>query len=284
MNKVKKARKTKQEIDSLKNTILNTINSLKEFFPITLRTLYYQLVKSLVIENKQSEYQMLSNRKDEMLMTGLISDCVFVDRSRTFYNCIGYDNIEEHIENIKRKFVTSYYRNLMQGQETYIEVWIEKDALSSMVIPIVEKYTIPLVICRGYLSTTFKNNYEKRIRNNGKKNIILYMGDQDPSGVDMAKGYVFDDSTLYRIALNDDQIDMYDLPINVNAIKKNDTRYNSFINKFDRAVELDALHPKDLQNILERNILKFVDIDLINKQRQIEKTDIEYLENIKIDI
>ncbi len=46
--------------------IINEVNiitaELSDYLPLTLRQIYYQLVSKMIIENKRSQYNMLSQR------------------------------------------------------------------------------------------------------------------------------------------------------------------------------------------------------------------------------
>ena len=41
-----------------------------------------------------------------------------------------------------------------RNQEKYVEVWVEKDALSGVLEPIVDEYHVPLMVNRGYSSVS----------------------------------------------------------------------------------------------------------------------------------
>ena len=51
---------TEFQLDKL-NKVLETLKELKEYKPLTLRQVYYQLVGKGFIENKGAQYGMLSN-------------------------------------------------------------------------------------------------------------------------------------------------------------------------------------------------------------------------------
>ena len=58
------------------------------------------------------------------------------------------------------------------------------------------------------------------------------------------------DVEYIRVALNPEQVAEFNLPHDPEAVNKKDTRYKKYIERFGNlAVELDALHPKTLQDM-----------------------------------
>ncbi len=86
--------------------------------------------------------------------------------------------------------VPQYSSDRWAGQEYYVEVWVEKDALSGVLNPISRKYHVHLVVNKGYSSASAMYDAKDRFieaMNDGKKCVILYFGDLDPSGEDMVR-------------------------------------------------------------------------------------------------
>ena len=78
-----------------------------------------------------------------------------------------------------------YRRALWDEQDTYVEVWLEKDALSSVLYEITARWDVPLMVTRGYPSLTFVQAAAHVIASSGKPTRIYYLGDHDPSGVNI---------------------------------------------------------------------------------------------------
>jgi hypothetical protein len=211
--------------------IISIINSFREYWPLTLRQIYYQLVAKELILNNKNEYKSLSRMLTTARENNKISwDCMH-DRTRIFFEKPVEMDANNFIKWQSKAFLNehSYFRDLMQEQLKYIEIWIEKDALYSLFEKVCIKHCIPLVVCKGYPSTTFKNNYINRSKCD-KDNLILYFGDMDASGLnifDTTKEYFgnkLNNFKMDRIALNKEQISKYKLPASPDAIKVNDSR------------------------------------------------------------
>jgi hypothetical protein len=270
--------------------VQKTIVELKDYLPLTLRQIYYQLVSKLVIENKKTEYVMLSKLLCEARLKGLIDWDVMEDRARVFKYNSGYNNNQHFITNEFKYFLSNYQRDLQQSQDKYIEIWIEKDALSSLFNRVCKKYCINLVVCKGFSSMTFLNNYKNRLSHRkDKQPIILYFGDLDPSGLMITKSIrdtltskLNIDLTVKRIALSRDHVEKYNLPNSPDALKENDTRAKNYIKEYGfLAVELDSLRPDILLEIAQSSILQEIEIDKYNYQLKKQNKELSIIHDTK---
>ena len=159
----------------------------RQGYVLTLRQLYYQLVSRDIIPNKLAEYSKLSTLLKEGRMGGIVDWDAIEDRLRKPSRPFFVEDIPEAIDVIVRQ----YRLDRMLGQETYIEVWVEKDALSGVLKRITEKYHINILVNRGYSSASAMFDSYNRFKSalqEGKKSLrILYLGDFDPSGLDMIR-------------------------------------------------------------------------------------------------
>lgn len=153
---------------------------------LTLRQLYYQLVSRDVIPNQQKEYAKLSRLLKEGRMAGIVDWGAIEDRLRVAEKPSAWD----HPSDIINACVAQYEKPRMKGQENYLEVWVEKDALSGVLSRVTEKYHVPILVNRGYSSASAIYDSYKRFRlamEAGQIVTILYVGDYDPSGIDMIR-------------------------------------------------------------------------------------------------
>lgn len=263
--------------------IEEVLNEWRKYWPLTLRQIYYQLVSKQIIQNKDSEYKSLSLFLKWARLDNKIPWNAMEDRVRSSYHSSGYDNKIQFINSEFENFLTGYYRHLISTQDVHIEVWIEKDALSSIFSRITKKYCISTIVCRGFSSVTFLNDYKDRISQNGKQPIMLYFGDFDPSGMEMLESMeitLLDEMgagniSFKRIALTKEDINFYNLPHDPSAVKKSDSRYNKFVEKYgEYAVELDALDP----DVLEQKIVNAIEneLDMAKFQIQVEQQDRDF--------
>ena len=110
---------------------LDTINSILEDYRedgyvLTLRQLYYQLVVRDIIPNQQAEYAKLSNILKKGRMAGIVDRDIIEDRLRQSFLPYWVLDIDDAINDT----INTYRLNRMDGQDKYMEIRVEKDALS----------------------------------------------------------------------------------------------------------------------------------------------------------
>jgi hypothetical protein len=269
------------------------LRELSSFWPLTLRQLYYQLVSRGIIENSLGEYKQLSDLLAKARLAGLVPWAALEDRARTILRSSCCANKQEYIEAELARFLSYYRRDLAQSQPHALELWIEKDALSQIVYNVAWSYRIPVVVARGFSSVSYLHECRSRVERNakvGKRTKILYFGDLDPSGWEMLPAMM---RTLQvemelgdlvegiRCALLPSQVEQYQLPRSIDAMKQSDPRTPKFKAMLcqqgypdDLAVELDALPPALLQGLVQQAIEANLDMALFEQERRLQ--DVEH--------
>jgi hypothetical protein len=115
---------------------------------LTLRQLYYQFVARAWIANEQKEYKRLGKIVNDARMAGLIDWDHLQDRTRNLSQLPSWDDPGGVIKSA----AVSYHRDLWAGQDCYVEVMIEKDALVGVIEVVCEQWDVPYFSCRGYTS------------------------------------------------------------------------------------------------------------------------------------
>lgn len=276
------------------NQVRKVLSDYTAYKPLTLRQIFYQLISRQIIDNKSSEYIMVSQLLKWARIDGHVSWDDIADRTRTLHAEDGWSTKDAFIEYEVERFLEGYVRHLIQDQDYYPEVWIEKDALSEIFSRTTRRFCVSTIVCKGFSSVTFLHEFCDRIRRQDEKiPVMLYFGDFDPSGMkmlDAMKETLEDemgiDGVIYdRIALNPDQVNNYNLPDNPDAIKRRDPRTAEFMNRYGRhAVELDALPPEILENLIEKAIVKYLDVDQFNKQVRIHERELRELSKAKGEV
>jgi len=278
--------------------VKEVVDGMKVYWPLTLRQIYYQLVVKGYIENNKSSYNGLSKLLKWMRIDDRIPWRALEDRSRRLGDKKGFHSMAEFCRRELNWLFEGYERCLIQSQLKYLEVWVEKDALSRIFDKTVYPYCIRSSAVRGYSSVTFLADYYGRASKaimQGKRPIVLYFGDLDPSGVQMLDASIEtleEELDLYgvefkRIGLNPEHIEKYNLPSDPHAIKMSDSRYAKYVKKYGPvAVELDALHPEDLQKMIHRAIRAELDMSKYDDEKEtgeIEEMEIEDIRTAVIE-
>ena len=269
---------------------------LEAYKPLTLRQIYYQLVSREVIENKNTQYNMLSQLLKWARLDGFVAWRDIEDRVRAVHSNEGWEDEETFFDAHFENFLTGYRRHLAQTQAAYVEVWIEKDALSRLFSTVTRKYCVSTVVCRGFSSVTFLQSYAKRVayhEQQGQRPVMLYFGDFDPSGEEMfiSMGTTLRDELniealrMEKVALTLGDIKEYRLPHDPRALKHSDPRASRYVALYGAlAVELDALAPDVLERKIRTAIEEEFDMDLFVEEYNIQKDERETLAEVKESI
>jgi hypothetical protein len=151
-------------------------------------------------------------------------------------------------------------------QPYHVEVWAEKSTMNDVLEPVCESYSTNLVTGLGFMTFTSVVKLLRRIEDTEKPARILYISDLDkPGGTQLGfwmEKYLPDaDIRLQPIVLTPEQVAKYNL--SDLAIFDEDTG--------EEKVELDALealHPGELGEIVEREIRELRDETLRRRYRQ----------------
>ena len=163
------------------------------------------------------------------------------------------------------------------AQRYQIELWIEKSTMTAdVLLPLALRYNLNLQGAIGEISEIRCRQLVERAIASGRPVRILYISDFDPGGMSMpvaaARKIEFElrkrgldlDIQLRPVALTHEQCVRYRLPRT--PIKESERRSSAFEERFgEGATELDALealHPRELSRILEREVLCYYDDDL----------------------
>lgn len=260
---MEKLPRDKNEFAYLVNGILN-----EYLQPLTLRQLYYRLV-ALGLPNRLNNYKLLSTKLSRAREDGLVSWEKITDRTRR----VEVRNQWEDVDDYHNWVIKSYGRNLQQGQSKYIEVWCEK---AVAIQPLLNKYGIPLVAGGGYRSSSALYEVSKRF----KQATILYLGDWDPSGLDMQRDMNERMSKVFglkidfqTVLLNYDDIEEYNLA--PSFAKSKDSRTPKFVQLYGKNVyELDALPPDVIEVKLQDAIQRNMEMSVYRRELQIEQEDL----------
>ena len=256
-------------------------------FRVTLRQLYYQLVSKNLLPNTEKAYKRLSTVCGRARLAGLMGFDALEDRGRQPQKHPEFDNLADLVS----AAVHSYRRPRWADQDYYAELWVEKDALASVLRPLADEYHVTLMVNKGYSSISAMKESADRFmeKGEGKECILFYLGDLDPSGEDMVRDiedrlYMFEaDILVKKIALTMAQVQEHGPP--PNPAKLTDPRAAKFVAQYgDSSWEVDALHPSILAEIIRGAFDAIVDTQKMDAIKAREKYDIEYLEDAVSDL
>lgn len=233
---------------------------------VSLRQLYYQFVARDLMENTNRNYKKLGDIIRNGRMAGLISWDLLADRTRGLRGFTTYNSIGEYLRHAR----WNYKEELNETQDTRVEIWVEKDALSSIVGKAAGGYRIDYFPTKGYPSIdSLKKAADrlKRAERDGKDTLILYLSDHDPEGLHMPQAvqdslHQFGSSvTVERIGLTLDQVRQYKPPSSF--AKESSSRYHQYVEDTGTTEvwELDALKPDVISALITDRLDELIDQD-----------------------
>ena len=258
----------------------------KQGYKLTLRQLYYQMVALDLFpedrkwrwtgtkwvrdpdgtKNAEPNYKWLMGLVADGRLAGLIDWGMIEDRGRELVEESHWDSPAEIVETCAKQFRVDKW----ESQPCHVEVMVEKQALEGILIPVCKELDIPFTANKGYSSISALYEASKRMlekAGDGKKLHVIYLGDHDPSGIDMTRD-IQDRLNLFsrgefmvqihRVALNIDQVRRLNLP--ESPAKLTDSRSQAYIARFgNSAWELDAIEPRALVRLVRDQVRRLRD-------------------------
>jgi len=258
--------------------------------PITGRGVGYKLFTLGMIPSmaervmKGTVYRLLKEAREE----GTIPWEWIVDESRHLERAPTWVDLDHYADTV----ANSYRREFWNRQPVRVEVWSEKGTVRGVLAPVLKRYgDVGFRPLHGYNSAT--SVHDISMDGDGRPLVALYVGDHDPSGMQMSEvdlpkrleKYGGDHIELARVALLPD--DLGGLPSFPASDKEKDPRYKWYLanygvlskrlsgNSEPQCWELDAMDPNDLRARVEEAIRDQIDWDAWEKDERINKAERE---------
>ena len=253
---------------------------------VTVRQLYYQFVSESWLANTPQNYEALATVIAEGREAGMIDWDAIEDRGRVTNEHPSFPSLKAYLTQLNESFRLDKWKK----QKHYLEVMVEKQALEGIIYPVCEKWSVPLTANKGYSSVSSMYKRGKFIQSQrdveGKEVHVLYLGDHDPSGIDMTRDvkdrlerYSDGPVDVIRLGLNHDQVLRHQLI--ENPVKFDDSRAAGYIERFGtHSWELDALKPKTLRALVENGIKQFLDLPAWRALENQQQSDQDTLQTI----
>jgi hypothetical protein len=260
----------------------------EEAQPITGRGIGYKLftqglIPSMATGEMAKVYRLLREAREEEIIPWewIVDETRELEKVSTWASPAHY----------ARVVAISYRHDFWQQQPERVEVWSEKGTIRGVLQPVLDKYAVGFRVMHGYSSAT--SIYDVANGGDDKPLNVLYVGDRDPSGMNMSEidlpqrieNYGGDHIDLQRIALTEEQVeDLQSFPASDKGPKrgkKGDPRYQWYVENYgDLCWELDAMDPRDLRDVVEEEINNFIETDAWERCEQINEAEQESLRTV----
>jgi hypothetical protein len=248
--------------------------------PMTVRQVFYQAVGRGLIDKTEGEYkQTIVRLLTDMRRAGEIPFDWIADNTRWMRKPRTYSSLHGMLELTKE----TYRRALWDNQKSYVEIWLEKDALAGVIYAETKAWDVPLMVTRGYPSVSYLHAAASSISDQGKPAFLYYFGDHDPSGRDITRvteaglrEFAGDAHIQFqRVAVTEEQIVRWKLP--TRPTKTTDSRKKNFEGE---SVEVDAISSTNLKELIRACIEPHIDQEQLARLKKIERQERELLDQI----
>ncbi len=263
------------------NLIAAAVRILREIQPASVRAACYRLFTEGIIPSMAKNHtnavgtQLVWARENHQLPWHWI-----VDETRAAETIASWSDPESIIQ----AAINCYRKDYWKDQPEWVEVWSEKGTVRGTLAPVLKKYGVTFRVMHGYGSATSLHSIAQESARSDKYLTILYIGDWDPSGMNMSEVDLpgrmqryEGDFTIERIALDASDVGPgTKLPSFAAESKVGDSRHKWFVDRYgERCWELDALSPVVLRQRVESAILGCLDQDAWNHSMGVEKVERE---------
>jgi len=278
------------------NAAKKTIESEKEYWPLTVRRVHYLLLNAPPLrhdkkpastyKNDLGSYKALTNLLLRARLTGDIPHAAIEDELRPIRVIATYQTPADYIKEETKDFLRHYARDLLRGQAHHIEILVEKNAIRKHVELVADEYCIPCTTGRGYSSLTPRWKMVQRFKQSGKEQLILLiLSDFDPDGEEIAASFPrslrddfgLSDVIAHKVAISGADVREHKLPSDMEA-KVLSPNFKKFVGKHGvHVAELDAAPVALLQGKLRDAIESCLDMDLFRAELVKEKEDYAFI-------
>jgi hypothetical protein len=246
---------------------------------MTVRHLFYRLVTAGIIEKTEAEYDgTVARLAVELRRSGDIPFGKIIDGSRLYTVPTTYVGIKDAIRDTASAYRRSYWRTA----DRQLEVWCEKDAIRALIEDVTWDLAVPLMVTRGFASESIVQSLAVDTQRSGKLRVILSLNDYDPSGSIMLNDILqralhYAPNVQFRceqVSLTREQVTLYKLPT-----RPTKTDNNTHARRFAdvESVELDALDPTVLQELLQGAIEQHIDPQALAVMAEAEASERQIL-------
>lgn len=262
---------------------------------VTVRRVFYAMVSAQAIENTIDQYRRISRITTKLRRGGRLDWDRIIDGTRDSYKTASYDTARDCVTSAVQNFRLERWKD----QEYHVEVWTEKRGHIVVLYSTTDQLDVHICECGGKRLITqdaVTNMLEAQA--DGKLNVIIYVGDYDPSGLRMDQNMqkqIADwgvNGVWRRVALTLEQIDEYGITRAFSVLDKAsaawmkkhpdveilgyDRESAPLVNKLEKdenaqwfrdqhggelfQVEVDALDVSILRDLVQDSITEYMDL------------------------
>jgi hypothetical protein len=265
------------------------LEEYREHLPLTARQIFYRLVAAHGYPKTEPAYDRLTEhltraRRAEMIPFDHIRDDGISVMDHAHY--ADENAFYKHVHNEGK----AYKRDKLARQKVNIRVYCEAAGMMPQLEKVCEPYSIPVYSCSGFDSLSamyqLKTACWQAYTYQGRRTVILHLGDHDPSGDSIFNDGLVEDiyaflgrdvphkephevATFERVALKTEHIVRFNLP--TEPPKKTDSRTKNWQGAV--ACQLEALPPDVLAGLLDATIKTYLNLAVYEQDLKAEEEE-----------
>jgi hypothetical protein len=110
--------------------------------PMTVRQVFYQATVRNLVEKSEAGYTKVQTDLVQMRRAGMLPYDWLADNTRWQRKPRTFYSVQHALDDTARL----YRKALWAEADAYVEVWLEKDALTGVVMPITSMFDVPLMV------------------------------------------------------------------------------------------------------------------------------------------
>ena len=276
-----RVRRSGAELAQLDRQIIDVLSA---DHPQSVRHVFYRMTNPRLphpVEKSDRGYRHVQERCVRLRRDGRIPYAWIADMSRRGYFVNTFSGAGDFVSRMSGL----YRADLWADADYRCEVWAESRSIASVIQAECEELAVSLYPCGGFSSLSFIHEAAEQNNDSGDERplVIFYVGDYDPAGVliDQAleremRAHLRADTELqfHRIAINEKQIEQYDLPTKPRKVGDRRAAH------IEHTVEAEAMPASVLRKLLRDRIEALLPVHALHVSNVAEQSERAHLERI----
>lgn len=278
-------RKTREVLEQVQDIL----EAYREHLPLTIRQIFYRLVGAYGYPKTEAAYRRLCEYLVRARRARVIPFEAIRDDGLSVMEHRHYDGKEGFYRRV-RLMGENYVQDKLANQAVDIRVYCEAEGMMPQLSRALAPYSVSVRSCSGFDSLSAKRELlEWSLATDlydGKTPVVLHLGDYDPDGEGIFEavredvlafmadddpglaGQIRSSGAFRRVALTAHQVRRYGLP--TAPPKESSSRTRNWSG--EATCQLEALEPDDLARMLTTTVEGYLDLDVLNRDREAEIT------------
>src|SRR4051794_22413129 len=133
---IKRARASRSEMEARAEVLLDIAEAMQ---PCTVRQVFYQATVRGLVEKTEAGYAKVQRQLADLRRAGSLPLGGAADNPRGQRKPVTWDSREAALETPAHP----YRRSLWADAPAYVEIWLEKDALAGVLLPVTSRWDVP---------------------------------------------------------------------------------------------------------------------------------------------